>query len=158
MRHQVQRRRRGSASLEAQLDHPVAHQLADARPPIDMGDDLEQHARRCEFRHRLGFGKRAVLEAHGAACDVDGAEIQRAAQRVALDAEGGACELLRETPQLPPARVGGVGVDIDGMDIAACLAVRQRRGDDLSRHRVFAEACAVGHPDELEAHLRQPQR
>ena len=91
MRHQVQRRRRGSATLEAQLDHPVAHQLADARPPIDMGDDLEQHARRCEFHHRLGFGKRAVREAHGAACDVDGAEIQRTAQRVALDAEGGAC-------------------------------------------------------------------
>jgi hypothetical protein len=158
VRCEFQRRGSGPVALQRDVQKAVAHQLADARPAIDMRDDLQQNAGRRQIGERIRFRHRAVLEAHAGAGHRHRAEVEPAEQRVVRDGERRADQLLRKAPQLPPTGIRGVGVDIHRMDIAARLAIRQPSQDELRRDGILAEAGAVWHPDELEPCLRQAQR
>ena len=118
----VQRGRSAPGALQRHVLQVVAHQLADARRAIDMRDDLEQEVRRLSEASTGVMVERAVLVAHGGGGDAHRPVVQRADQRVGLDAQRRVGELLGKAPDLAPAGDRRMVVEVHGMDVAAAAS------------------------------------
>src|SRR6516165_6640633 len=143
-----ERRRPSPRSLEDNVREIEANQFADARRPVDMGNDLQQQARLVERLFDDSSVEFAVLIAHRPGRNADASVIQRANQGVPIDFQARLRKLLRKPPEFTSAGDRRVVVEKHGVDIAAYLAAKSDR-DHLTRLRVIAEAGAVWHADKF---------
>src|SRR5581483_7090043 len=103
VREQAERGGAGPGLLQGDVLEMVAHELADPRAAVDMGNDLENEVRHLHaLQHRVVIDL-VMLVAHGAGGAEHGAVMQRADQHVALDLHLRARQLLRKAPELAPA-------------------------------------------------------
>src|SRR6516162_508345 len=115
----------------------IANQLTDPRRAVDVRDDLEEEARLVERPHDRRRVELAVLEAHGGGRNPDASVVQRSDQRVPIDLQIRARQLLRKTPELASSRHRRMVVQKHEVDVAAHLAAKSYR-DDLTRLGVVA--------------------
>mmetsp|Transcript_49009 Transcript_49009/g.115130 ORF Transcript_49009/g.115130 Transcript_49009/m.115130 type:complete len:287 (+) Transcript_49009:1876-2736(+) len=153
MRMQFQRGRAAPGTLNGDVDHVIAHQLADAGCAVDMRNDLEQIVRG-SLAAGHGFGiHRAVLEAHGARGHPDRAVIERADQSINFDREMRGGQLLRKPPEFAPAGDWRMVVQIHRMQVVALDTLVFNR-NHLAGFRVITKAGRVRHADEFVLHHR----
>src|ERR1700737_1087716 len=139
--------------LERHILQVVAHQLADARPAIDVRNDLD---------HEVRFGKAfeqglaidlMVFVAHRRRDTEHRAIMQRTHESLVLVRYLRSSELLRESPDLPAAGDRRIVIEIHRMHVPTLLAhaigPAESHRNDLARFRVIAESGGVGHADEL---------
>src|SRR6516165_4642997 len=156
----LERRRSSPRALEDDTREIDANQFADARRPVDMGNDLQQKARLVERICDDSSVEFAVLVAHRAGRNADASVIQRANQGVPIDFQARLRKLLRKPPEFTSAGDRRVVIEKHGVDIAAYLAAKSDR-DHLTRLSVIAEAGAVRHADKFVLddrlhHLERP--
>src|SRR5262245_25461828 len=154
MRGQRQSRGTGPGALQRYVLKLIFHELAHARPAVDVRDDLEQEIRQ---RHRGFDGVEvglAVLITHGSGRDPKRSVIQRADKRIDLGLQLGVGELLWKSPEFAPASDRTPVVEKHAMGVAALAATKGNR-DDLAGFRVVAETRRIRHANELVTDQRR---
>jgi hypothetical protein len=145
---QLESRGPGPGALDPHVLEVVSHQLADARSPVHMGDDLERVVRLGE-RTADGLDvESAMLVAHRGGRHAHAAVVKGTDKRVLVDRERGTRELFGKTSQLTPTGDRRLVVQGHGMHLGTTPSAEMHR-NHLTRLGVVAEPRGVGHADEL---------
>jgi len=156
--HEFERRRPLPGTLHRDVLAVVAHELADARRSIHMGNDLQHEPGLLERGQHFAMVDRAMLVAHRGERDRNLTIAQHAADRVLVDDHLRRGELLRESPDLAAPGDRRLAIEEHRVHVAATLFAEADR-NHLARLRVVPEPGRIRHADEFELddRLRHPE-